>query len=80
MAKPQDMEILLSQIREHVTPRDLVITFAAGVRTAFVEKHLPDDVPVVRVMSNVPVMVDEAMIWAYRAARLAGNGPAPQAW
>ena len=61
MAKPQDMEILLSQIREHVTPRDLVITFAAGVRTAFVEKHLPDDVPVVRVMSNVPVMVDEAM-------------------
>jgi len=61
MAKPQDIETLLSQIREHVTPRDLVITFAAGVRTSFVEKHLPDDVPVVRVMSNVPVMVDEAM-------------------
>jgi pyrroline-5-carboxylate reductase len=61
MAKPQDIEILLSQIREHVTPGDLVITFAAGVRTSFVEKHLPDDVPVVRVMSNVPVMVDEAM-------------------
>jgi pyrroline-5-carboxylate reductase len=61
MAKPQDIEILLSQIREHVTPGDLVITFAAGVRTSFVEKHLPDDVPVVRVMSNEPVMVDEAM-------------------
>jgi pyrroline-5-carboxylate reductase len=26
-----------------------------------VEKQLPDGVPVVRVMSNVPVMVDEAM-------------------
>jgi pyrroline-5-carboxylate reductase len=61
MAKPQDMEILLSQIRDHVTTTDLVISFAAGVRTSFVEKHLPDDVPVVRVMSNVPVMVDEAM-------------------
>jgi pyrroline-5-carboxylate reductase len=61
MAKPQDIETLLSQIREHVTTRDLVITFAAGVRTSFVEKHLPDEVPVVRVMSNVPVMVDEAM-------------------
>ena len=61
MAKPQDIETLLSQIREHVTPGDLVISFAAGVRTSFVEKHLPDDVPVVRVMSNVPVMVDEAM-------------------
>ena len=61
MAKPQDMEVLLEQIREHVTTDDLVISFAAGIRTSFVEKHLPDDVPVVRVMSNVPVMVDEAM-------------------
>ena len=61
MAKPQDMEALLAQIRPHVTPEDLVISFAAGIRTSFVEKHLPEDVPVVRVMSNVPVMVDEAM-------------------
>jgi pyrroline-5-carboxylate reductase len=61
MAKPQDMEVLLEQIREHVTTDDLVISFAAGIRTSFAEKHLPDDVPVVRVMSNVPVMVDEAM-------------------
>jgi len=61
MCKPQDMEVLLSQVREHVSTDHLVVTFAAGVRTSFVEKHLPDDVPVVRVMSNVPVMVDEAM-------------------
>jgi pyrroline-5-carboxylate reductase len=61
MAKPQDMEVLLGQIRDHVAAEDLVISFAAGIRTSFVEKHLPGDVPVVRVMSNVPVMVDEAM-------------------
>ena len=59
--KPQDMEVLLSQIREHVTPEHLVVSFAAGIRTSFVEKHLPDGVPVVRVMSNVAVLVDEAM-------------------
>jgi pyrroline-5-carboxylate reductase len=59
--KPQDMEVLLSQIREHVTPRQLVVSFAAGIRTSFVEKHLPDGVHVVRVMSNVAVLVDEAM-------------------
>jgi len=59
--KPQDIEALLGQIAEHVTPEHLVVSFAAGVRTSFVEKHLPDEVPVVRVMSNVPVMVDEAM-------------------
>jgi pyrroline-5-carboxylate reductase len=61
MCKPQDMEVLLEQIREHVTTDHLVISFAAGIRTSFAEKHLPDQVPVVRVMSNVPVMVDEAM-------------------
>ena len=61
MVKPQDMEILLSQIREHVTPEQLVVSFAAGIRTSFVEKHLPDGVHVVRVMSNVAVLVDEAM-------------------
>ncbi len=61
MAKPQDTETLLAQIRGHVTSDDTVISFAAGVRTSFVQKHLPDEVAVVRVMSNVPVMVDEAM-------------------
>ena len=61
MAKPQDMEVLLTQIRGAVSPDDLIVSFAAGIRTSFVQKHLADDVPVVRVMSNVPVMVDEAM-------------------
>jgi pyrroline-5-carboxylate reductase len=61
MVKPQDMEALLEDIREHVRPEQLVISFAAGIRTSFVEKRLPDEVPVVRVMSNVAVLVDEAM-------------------
>jgi len=61
MVKPQDMEVLLGQIAEHVRPRQLVVSFAAGIRTSFVERHLVEGVPVVRVMSNVPVMVDEAM-------------------
>jgi pyrroline-5-carboxylate reductase len=59
--KPQDIETLLDQVRPAVGPDRLVISFAAGVRTSFVEKHLPDGVPVVRVMSNVAVLVDEAM-------------------
>jgi pyrroline-5-carboxylate reductase len=61
MVKPQDMEALLQEIAPSVTPQHLVVSFAAGIRTSFVEKHLPDDVPVVRVMSNVAVLVDEAM-------------------
>jgi pyrroline-5-carboxylate reductase len=59
--KPQDMEALLEQIRDHVTPEHLVITFAAGIRCSFIESWLAAGTPVVRVMSNVPVLVDEAM-------------------
>jgi pyrroline-5-carboxylate reductase len=62
MAKPQDIETLLSQIRAFVTPATLVITLRGGdphvVRR---EASCPRTCPVVRVMSNVPVMVDEAM-------------------
>jgi len=61
MVKPQDIEVLLGQVADHVTAEHLVVSFAAGVRTSFVEKHLAADVPVVRVMSNVAVLVDEAM-------------------
>jgi pyrroline-5-carboxylate reductase len=59
--KPQDMETLLEQIAEQLTPGHLVISFAAGIRTSFIERFGPQGMPVVRVMSNVPVLVDEAM-------------------
>jgi pyrroline-5-carboxylate reductase len=59
--KPQDMEALLEQFRGAITPEHLVISFAAGIRTSFIARSMPDGTPVVRVMSNVPVLVDEAM-------------------
>ncbi len=59
--KPQDMGALLDQIADAVEPRHLVISFAAGIRCASIEARLEPGVPVVRVMSNVPVLVDEAM-------------------
>jgi pyrroline-5-carboxylate reductase len=59
--KPQDMQALLEQLGAAVTPSHLVISFAAGIRTSFIERFVPDDTAVVRVMSNVAVLVDEAM-------------------
>jgi pyrroline-5-carboxylate reductase len=59
--KPQDMDRLLSEIAGLVTADQLVISVAAGITTAFIERRLAGDVPVVRVMSNTPVLVDEAM-------------------
>lgn len=59
--KPQDMDALMDQVGEAVTPEHLLITFAAGIRCSFIESRVGEGVPVVRVMSNVPVLVDEAM-------------------
>jgi pyrroline-5-carboxylate reductase len=59
--KPQDMASLLAEIAPHLSARSLVISVAAGITTGFVEARLGGEVPVVRVMSNTPVLVDEAM-------------------
>ena len=61
--KPQDMGALLDEIAAFVpaSADRLVISVAAGITTAFIGRRLVGDVPVVRVMSNTPVLVDEAM-------------------
>jgi pyrroline-5-carboxylate reductase len=59
--KPQEITALLDELAGAVTPRNLVISIAAGIPTATFEAALADGVPVVRVMSNTPVFVDEAM-------------------
>jgi pyrroline-5-carboxylate reductase len=59
--KPQDMSSLLEEISPKVAPDTLIISIAAGITTAFIGRELPAGVPVVRVMSNTPVLVDEAM-------------------
>jgi pyrroline-5-carboxylate reductase len=59
--KPQDMDALMEEVGQSVTPEHLLITFAAGIRCSFIESKVPAGTPVVRVMSNVPVVVDEAM-------------------
>ena len=59
--KPQDMGVLLAELAPHCPPDRLVVTAAAGITTSFLEARLAAGTPVVRVMSNTPVLVDEAM-------------------
>ena len=59
--KPQDMGRLLDEIAPVVPAGRLVISVAAGITTAAISARLTGDVPIVRVMSNTPVLVDEAM-------------------
>ncbi|MBA0053851.1 pyrroline-5-carboxylate reductase [Streptomyces sp. AJS327] len=59
--KPQDMAALLKELAPHVPADRLIISGAAGVPTAFFEERLTRGTPVVRVMTNTPALVDEAM-------------------
>lgn len=59
--KPQDMRATLREIAGAVRPDTLVVSMAAGITTAVLEEELPEGTHVVRVMTNTPVFVDEAM-------------------
>ena len=59
--KPQDMRGLLSELADALRPGTLVVSVAAGITTALLQRELPAGTPVVRVMTNTPVFVDEAM-------------------
>lgn len=59
--KPQDMATLLDELAPHTPADRLVVSGAAGIPTSFFEERLAAGTPVVRVMTNTPALVDEAM-------------------
>ena len=59
--KPQHMGTLLEELAPQLSADRLVISGAAGIPTAWFEERLAAGTPVVRVMTNTPVLVDEAM-------------------
>jgi pyrroline-5-carboxylate reductase len=59
--KPQDIGVLLAELAPLITPDHLVVSVAAGIPTAYIERMLGEQVPVVRVMPNTPALVDQAM-------------------
>lgn len=59
--KPQDFEELLGDIRGAVTKEQTVLSVAAAIPTAFIEKRLDAEVPVVRAMPNAPATVHEGI-------------------
>jgi pyrroline-5-carboxylate reductase len=59
--KPQDIDTLLAEIAPAIEARHLVVSVAAGVTTAHIEKALPEGIAVVRCMPNTPALVDQAM-------------------
>lgn len=56
--KPQNMDVVLGEIKGTLKESVLVISIAAGVTTAKIAGAL-GDVPIIRVMPNTPVLVGE---------------------
>ncbi|MGO4256517.1 pyrroline-5-carboxylate reductase [Marmoricola sp. RAF53] len=61
VVKPQDMADVLTEIAPHLRQDQLLVSLAAGITTAAIEKHIPEGIAVVRVMPNTPALVDEGM-------------------
>ena len=59
--KPQDIDDLLSEIGPGLTPEQTVVSVAAAITTAHIEKRIAAGVPVVRAMPNAPATVHEGM-------------------
>ncbi len=58
--KPNQVESVLEEIKEFITPEKLVVSVAAGITTGFI-KNIVNTNRIVRVMPNTPVLVGEGM-------------------
>jgi pyrroline-5-carboxylate reductase len=59
--KPQDAASLLAEIGPAVPADKLVVSICAGLPISFFARSLPEGTPVIRVMTNTPALVDQAM-------------------
>jgi pyrroline-5-carboxylate reductase len=59
--KPQDIETLLGEIGHLLKPDQTVLSVAAAITTARIERHLAGNVPVIRSMPNTPSTVHEGI-------------------
>lgn len=73
--KPAQIEKALKRLRDGgITKRTLVISVAAGVTIADLERDLGDDIPVIRAMPNVPALVGEGMTVIARGRHVTKEG------
>jgi pyrroline-5-carboxylate reductase len=59
--KPQDIDGLLGEVGALFAPEQTVLSIAAAIPTAAIERRVGPDVPVVRAMPNAPSIVHEGV-------------------
>ena len=55
--KPQDLIALLSEIKDFLSPQTLLVSLAAGKKTAIIREAAGGKNPVIRVMPNTPMVL-----------------------
>ncbi len=63
--KPQVMQKVLPEYRKRCGKNTLFISIAAGKTISFFEEHLGSDFPIVRVMPNLPALVNKGVTALY---------------
>ncbi|KAM8822301.1 pyrroline-5-carboxylate reductase 3 [Synchiropus picturatus] len=67
--KPHLVRPVLSEISGHVTERHVVVSVAAGVTLETLEELLPRDARVIRLMPNLPCLLQEGALLFCRGSR-----------
>lgn len=58
--KPNTVQKVLTEVKDYVSKDKLMVSIAAGVTLSTLEKNLPPDTRVIRVMPNTPALVQAA--------------------
>lgn len=74
VVKPQDTPALLAEVGRLIAPGAIVVSIAAGIRTAAIEAAVPAGVSVLRAMPNTPARVGRGVTGVS-----AGGSCAPEA-
>ncbi len=59
--KPQTMKKVLSDIKDMISEKQLIISIAAATSTQFIEECLEKNIPVIRAMPNTPALINEGI-------------------
>ena len=59
--KPQSMGKVLAELRNVLTPRQVVLSLAAATSLKYIESRLGPKIPVLRAMPNLPCLVGQGM-------------------
>lgn len=59
--KPQMMKKVLSDIKDMISEKQLIISIAAATSTRFIEDYLGGNIPVIRAMPNTPALINEGI-------------------